>query len=81
METFKHLNLKLYTNEGCHLCEQAEDILEYVGASFQPIAIAGDLDLLRRYGVRIPVIVDCNGREIGWPFDSFALREWLDSAG
>lgn len=38
---------------------------------------SSDLELLKRYGVRIPVVRDDVGRELGWPFDSFDVERWL----
>ena len=78
MKSFEGIRVTLYTNEGCHLCEQAEQILDYVGVAFRPVDISSDLALLKRYGVRIPVVSDDGGRELGWPFDSFDFERWLD---
>lgn len=69
----------LYTTGGCHLCEQATALLQEAGAPAKPIEIAGDDDLLERYGLRIPV-VRCpeTGKELAWPFDAGMLAHWLD---
>ena len=56
----------------------AEDILYAEGLQFTPVDIAEDTVLIERYGVRIPVVADANGRELGWPFDGSALRAWLN---
>jgi len=72
--------LILYTTPGCHLCEMAEDILYAEGVQFTPVDIAEDTALIERYGVRIPVVADVKGRELGWPFDGSALRAWLKPA-
>ena len=69
--------LTLYTTPGCHLCELAEDILYAEGLRFDPVDIADDLDLIKRYGVRIPVLAHPDGRELGWPFDATAVCQWL----
>ena len=73
-------SLTLYTTLGCHLCEHAEAILEAGGHVFQPKDIADDLDLMERYGVRIPVVRDGAGRELGWPFDGTQLEAFLSGA-
>jgi hypothetical protein len=36
--------------------------------------------LLERYGVRIPVVRDDQGRELGWPFDTAQLTAFLSAA-
>ena len=69
--------LTLYTTSGCHLCEHAETILEAGGHLFEAVDIADDLDLIERYGVRIPVVRDGAGRELGWPFDGAQLEDFL----
>ena len=71
------LPLTLYTTSGCHLCEHAEAILERGGHVFQAVDIADDLSLMERYGVRIPVVKDASGRELGWPFDGMQVAEFL----
>jgi glutaredoxin len=70
--------LTLYTTAGCHLCEQAETLLDAAGMRFLSVDIEADLALLERYGVRIPVVQDSNGRELGWPFDGTMLREFVE---
>ena len=70
--------LTLYTTAGCHLCEQAETLLDAAGMRFVSVDIEADLALLERYGVRIPVVQDSNGRELGWPFDGTMLREFVE---
>ncbi|MAI93790.1 MAG: thioredoxin family protein [Halieaceae bacterium] len=69
--------LTLYTTPGCHLCEHAEAILDAAQCSFTGVDIAEDLTLLERYGVRIPVVKDATGRELGWPFDTAQLKAFL----
>ena len=71
------LPLILYTTSGCHLCEQAEAILEQGGHFFTAVDIANDLSLLEHYGVRIPVVKDNSGRELVWPFDGTQLKQFL----
>jgi len=41
------------------------------------VEIDGDLELIRRYGERIPVVAEPGaGRELGWPFSLEQLRRW-----
>ena len=70
-------SVTLYTTLGCHLCEHAEAILDAAQIPFTGIDIAEDLALLERYGVRIPVVRDHQGRELGWPFDGAQLIAFL----
>lgn len=53
----------------CHLCEQAAEILDFIGVEFRAVDIADDEGLVERYGIRIPVLVRPDGQELGWPFE------------
>ena len=69
----------LYTREQCPLCDQARALLEQVLGvdGYRVVDIDGDLDLIRDYGERIPVVAEPGtGRELGWPFSLERLRQW-----
>lgn len=55
------MEVVLYSRPGCHLCDDARDVLlaERRRAPFDlvEIDIEGDERLLREYGVRIPVVL------------------------
>lgn len=70
------MSLTLYTSPGCHLCEQAEEILDNLGLAFTAVDISSDVDLVRKYGVRIPVVQRPDGAELGWPFDSLDVERF-----
>ena len=59
--------VRLYTRPGCHLCEDARDVILQVrdrfSFTFEEVDIDGDDDLVREYGIRIPV-VDVDGEEV-----------------
>ena len=72
------MSLKFYTRPDCHLCELAWDVLEQAGLNSEVsmVNIEDDVELLHRYGLRIPVIHDpVLGREIGWPFSPHDLQK------
>ena len=71
--------LILYTTLGCHLCEHAEQLLQEKGLAFESIDIACEAHLLKKFGVRIPVVKTKGGRELQWPFDGSMLRAFIDS--
>jgi glutaredoxin len=54
------MRITLYTRVGCHLCEEAERVLreERAVTPFQLdlVDIDRDPELVRRYGVRVPVV-------------------------
>lgn len=70
--------LILYTTWGCHLCEQAEQLLQRVApnVAYQVIDIVDDEAAFARYRVAIPVL-RAGDRELGWPFDAAQLINWL----
>jgi glutaredoxin len=68
----------LYARPGCHLCDEAREVILAVRErrpfTFAEIDIESDDDLLREYGIRIPVVtVDGEERfEIAVDRDAFA---------
>jgi glutaredoxin len=52
--------VKFYTKTGCHLCEEARDLLDDIAAQvpfdLTEIDIRGDLTVFAEYRYRIPVI-------------------------
>ena len=70
------MSLTLYTSPGCHLCEQAEEMLDYLGLAFNAVDISRDVDLIRIYGVRIPVLQRSDKAELGWPFDTLDIERF-----
>lgn len=71
--------LTLFHTDGCHLCEQAWTLVEQagLGARTRRCDILDDEEWLGAYRVRIPVLRDESGRELGWPFTLSALRDWV----
>ena len=51
------MTLVLYSRPGCHLCDEARDVIERVGAPFDEIDIESDAGLHAAYLERIPVVV------------------------
>ena len=77
-------NLILYGGEGCHLCDQARDIIHAVlppGWRLREMDVRADAVLRERYGLRIPVVAVEGGEEKGWPFSAGQLRRLLRGAG
>ncbi|WP_428772504.1 glutaredoxin family protein [Vibrio sp.] len=74
--------IKLYSTEGCHLCEMAQALLQSanVEQQIEVVDIAFDDELFERYGVTIPVL-NFQGAELNWPFDLQQLQQWLDDNG
>jgi hypothetical protein len=70
----------LYSTDGCHLCEQAAEMLVAAQLSTQVMVvdIVDDDALVEAYGIRIPVVKNIQlGTELGWPFEPEQLVEFL----
>jgi len=73
-------DLILYSRQDCHLCDEAEQLLQQLASppSYTKVDIDGQLALLRAYGQRIPVLQARASRaELRWPFDAAGLQRWL----
>lgn len=72
--------ITLFSRQGCHLCEQAQEIITRVaGSGHQVTVIDIDTDpaLVDAYTVRVPVI-EVDGREIAqYQVDEYTLRNAL----
>lgn len=69
----------LYTRPDCHLCELAAQMLQDCGATWFEVDIETDLELIRKYGIRIPVLYRADvDRELFWPFSEEAVADFLE---
>lgn len=78
------MRLRLYTTLGCHLCSELEAWLERLAGgpvTLERVEISDDEALMRRYGARIPVLVDDQGNELERGFEPARLAAWLDERG
>jgi hypothetical protein len=76
------IHLILYGTDGCHLCDQAYELMMPAMAQERITVTHSDIlddpRLEERYSIRIPVIQDAASlRELGWPFDLDQLEEFL----
>lgn len=68
----------LFTRPDCELCEVAAALARQAGAEIKHRDISGNVELLTRYGTRIPVLRHPeSGDELGFPFDADRVRAWL----
>ena len=77
--------MTLYGRSGCHLCDDAREVLEQIRSDVAFELVERDIEsddaLLRRYLERIPVVA-LDGEELFDLFvDETALRAALRSAG
>lgn len=78
------IHCHLYGTEGCHLCEEAKDLIQQYRNrnadrfSLKVIDIANDEALLNNYGIRIPVLKNLqNNLELDWPFNAQQLNNFM----
>lgn len=77
--------LELMTTQGCHLCDDAVELLLQVldadRFSVVLVDIAFDDELMERYAIRIPVVVcPATGTELNWPFGAEQLSRFSHQA-
>jgi glutaredoxin len=56
MESNRSLNVVLYTRDGCHLCEEAQEVLSEFGISATLVDIDADPNLRERFDTCVPVV-------------------------
>jgi Glutaredoxin-like domain (DUF836) len=79
-------NLILYSRAQCHLCEQLlEELASLLDqgerAAVRIVDIDEDPQLVRRYGLRIPVLTGDDGQELcSFPLDLARVKSYLGIA-
>jgi glutaredoxin len=71
----------MYTRDGCHLCDDALEVVAAAcaasGSEYQLVDIDADEHLRERYGEQVPVVT-VDGATVGfWRIDPVVLREAL----
>lgn len=65
---FSENPLRLVVSPGCHLCEEAEPVVRRVaqryGLPLEIVDMDSDDELVRRYSLRIPVVLDAADRVV-----------------
>ncbi len=72
--------LLLYYTEHCHLCDEAEALLQAAGLEgvYTKVEIADEPGLLELYEILIPVLKRTdNEKELNWPFGRSELAQFL----
>ena len=76
--------LILYFQPDCHLCDEAESLMYASGldGNYQRVDIETDLELLKLYGIHVPVLKrEDNQKELFWPFDQADLSAFVGAEG
>jgi len=67
----------LFYQPDCHLCDEAETLLQALGLveSCLKVDISGDPELLMRYEIHVPVLQRADDQaELFWPFGKAELE-------
>lgn len=75
--------LILYYQPDCHLCDDAEILLHSMGMGekYQKVDIESDLELLKLYGISVPVLQRMdNNKELFWPFNQSQVEAFSGQA-
>jgi hypothetical protein len=66
---------------GCHLCEEAEHILQLLHLPYKYLDIMDDEKLLAHYEISIPVLLASldSEKRLYWPFDAEQIVVWLSN--
>lgn len=81
------MRLLLFGTAGCHLCEQAEGIINVCVANKSNVLIeridiaeANNEHWQEKYAVRIPVLYHPDSqKELAWPFDALKINAFIAS--
>ena len=77
------IRLLLFGTSGCHLCEQAQQILNdcmpsNIELTIETIDIAEQEQWQEQYSIHIPVLYHPDSKnELGWPFDQWQVKEFI----
>ena len=77
------MKIQLYTTLGCHLCEEAVSMVQLLHEQgmdilLEEIEISDSESLIKRYGIKVPVIAREDNEEIDWPFSVNELYDFLN---
>ena len=79
------IKLLLFGTQGCHLCDQAEALIEAYQLKepnllIEKIDIAEQDQWQEKYAIRIPLLLDQETtNELGWPFDHTDLEKFISA--
>lgn len=67
----------LYTRDGCHLCDQAAEVLARHGLAYESVDVDQDPELRARYNECVPVVVIDGKERFRGRVDELLLRRLL----
>lgn len=71
----------LLGTSACHLCEQAEGLLNEIDISYQKIDIAEQEQWQAQYAIKIPVLLNMESQqELCWPFTTKEIQAFIKAS-
>jgi glutaredoxin len=67
----------LYTRAGCHLCDEAKQVLRHAGVAFSEVDIDADPTLQATYNEEVPVVFIDGRKAFKYCVDPRELRKRL----
>ena len=71
------MKIRIYSRQGCHLCERAIDLVESFRDDSEVIDVDSDPELIAQYGHRVPVIEIDGQSVLEGRFDESNVRRVL----
>ena len=69
-----------YTRAGCHLCDEAKEVLRDAGAAFTEVDIDTDPELRAKYNEEVPVVFIDGRKAFKYHIDPRDLRRKLSAS-
>jgi len=69
--------ITFYTRAGCHLCDEAKQVLREAGAAFTEVDIDSDAELRAKYNEEVPVVFIGGRKAFKYHVDPKELRRRL----
>ena len=74
--------LALLSTDGCHLCEEAQTLLNSMNVLYEYIDIIESDELVAHYGDKIPVLMfEGTEQALFWPFSIEQIKQYVDYYG
>lgn len=74
------MTYRLYSTDGCHLCDDAKRLLNAAKVAYQEVDILDDETWTEKYKYTIPVVEHlASENTIAWPFDPYSLQQFINA--
>jgi len=71
-------SVTLYYTDGCHLCDDAIELLKQLNVAYQKVDIVEHDNLVELYSTLIPVVEKQSKATLNWPFSQQQLQIFIE---